>query len=93
MSCLTSVQKTNIQAEIASYEEQLALLNQGIKATLGTGIKSYKIDSGEGSQQVTYMTPKEMLDQKRLIMNQITVLNQKLNCTRTTSVKMRRRGW
>lgn len=91
MSCLNSKQKAALEAEIASYEEQLILINQGLKATLGTGIKSYKFDSGEGSQQVTYLTPKEMLDQKRLITNQITVARQKLNCTRSVSVTIRRR--
>ena len=55
MSALTAAKRTELEAELATLEARLVLLNTAYTTILTTGMKNYKFESGEASQSVTYM--------------------------------------
>jgi len=60
MSVLTTAKRTEVEAELTALEAELTLLNTAYASVLASGMKSYKFDSGEGSQSATYMSIKDI---------------------------------
>lgn len=56
MSALTTAKRTELEAELEALETELTLLTAAYASVLSSGMKSYKFDSGEGSQAATYMS-------------------------------------
>ena len=71
MSVLTAAKRTEIEAELAALEAELVLLNAAYASVLASGMKSYKFDSGEGSQSATYMSVKDIKENIDLTRSQI----------------------
>jgi hypothetical protein len=52
---------------------------------------NYKFDSGQGKQETTYKTLKELSDQIRILESDIEFLYKKLNCQGITYISLRRK--
>ena len=71
MSALTAAKRTEIEAELTALETELAEYVAARTSILASGMKSYKFDSGEGSQSATYMNIKDIKEAIDLIRSQI----------------------
>jgi len=71
MSALTAAKRTEIEAELEALEAELVLLTAAYASVLASGMKSYKFDSGEGSQSATYMSIKDIKEALDLTRTQI----------------------
>ena len=71
MSALTTAKRTEIEAELEALETRLALYVAAEAHALASGMKSYKFDSGEGSQSATYMDIDKLGEKIDLIRSQI----------------------
>lgn len=71
MSALTAAMRTEIEAELEALETELAEYVAARTQILSSGMKSYKFDSGEGSQSATYMNIKDIKEAIDLIRSQI----------------------
>ena len=71
MSRLTTAKRTELEEELEALEAELVLLQAAYSNALSSGMKSYKFDSGEGSQQVTYMSVKDLKESIDLTRSQI----------------------
>ena len=71
MSALTTAKRTEIEAELEALETELTLLTAAYASVLASGMKSYKFDSGEGSQSATYMSIKDIKEALDLTRSQI----------------------
>ena len=71
MSALTTAKRTEIEAELEALETRLALYVAAEANALASGMKSYKFDSGEGSQSATYMDIDKLSEKIDLIRSQI----------------------
>ena len=71
MSALTAAKRTELEAELAALETELAEFIAARTYILTSGMKSYKFDSGEGSQSATYMNIKDIKEAIDLIRSQI----------------------
>lgn len=60
MSCLTAAKRTEIEAELTALEAELVALTTAYTSVLSSGMKHYKLDTGEGSQSATYMDIKDI---------------------------------
>lgn len=72
MSALTAAKRTELEAELTALETRLALYVAAEASALASGMKSYKFDSGEGSQSATYMDIDKIGKTIDLIRSQIT---------------------
>jgi hypothetical protein len=71
MSGLTAAKRTEIEAELAELETDLTALTAAYRTVVSSGMKSYKFDSGEGSQSATYMSVKDLKEAIDLTRSQI----------------------
>lgn len=71
MSALTAAMRTEIEAELEALETRLALYVAAEANALASGMKSYKFDSGEGSQGAVYMDVEKLAGKIDLIRSQI----------------------
>lgn len=71
MSGLTAAKRTEIEAELTVLETRLAALNTAYTSVLASGMKSYKLDTGEGSQSATYMNIDDLQKNIDLVTSQI----------------------
>ena len=71
MSALTAAMRTEIEAELTALETELAEYVAARTQILSSGMKSYKFDSGEGSQSATYMNIKDIKEAIDLVRSQI----------------------
>lgn len=71
MSALTTAKRAELEAELAVLETRLALYVAAEANALASGMKSYKFDSGEGSQSATYMDVDKLSEKIDLIKSQI----------------------
>lgn len=71
MSGLTAAKRTEIEAELTALQVELAALTAAYASILASGMKSYKFDSGEGSQSVTYMSITDIKEAMDLTRSQI----------------------
>ena len=71
MSALTAEMRTEIEAELTALETELAEYVAARTHILTSGMKSYKFDSGEGSQSATYMNIKDIKEAIDLTRSQI----------------------
>lgn len=71
MSGLTAAKRTEIEEDLAELESELVLLKAAYANVLAAGMKSYKFDSGEGSQSATYLDRKEIKKDMDLTRSQI----------------------
>ena len=71
MSALTAAKRTEIEAELEALETELTALSAAYASVLASGMKSYKFDSGEGSQSATYMSIKDIKEAIDLTRSQI----------------------
>ena len=71
MSALTTAMRTEIEGELTELETELAEYVAARTNILASGMKSYKFDSGEGSQSATYMSIKDIKEAIDLIRTQI----------------------
>lgn len=71
MSALTTAMRTEIEAELASLETELTGLEAAYASVLASGMKSYRFDSGEGSQAAVYMNIKDIKEALDLTRSQI----------------------
>jgi hypothetical protein len=71
MSALTAAKRTELEAELTVLETRLAALNTAYNSILSSGMKSYKFDSGEGSQSATYMSITDLQNNIDLVASQI----------------------
>lgn len=94
MSCISSTERARIVAQITTKEAQLAALNTAYTAALtASEIKSYKFDTGEGSQSTTRRDPAELYSQIRQIEMQLDRLYRRLNGGGIVNLNMRRRSY
>ena len=71
MSALTAAKRTEIEDELEALETRLALYVAAEASALASGMKSYRFDSGEGSQAATYMDVETLARKIELINTQI----------------------
>ena len=71
MSALTAAKRTEIEAELTALETELTALQAAYTSVLASGMKSYKFDSGEGSNSATYMSVKDLKENIDLTRSQI----------------------
>ncbi len=71
MSALTTAKRTELEAELATLIAEEAALAAAYTKVLSSGMKSYKFDSGEGSQSATYMSIKDIKEALDLTRSQI----------------------
>ena len=71
MSALTAAMRTEIEAELTDLETELTALSAAYTSVLSSGMKSYKFDSGEGSQAAVYMSIKDIKEAIDLTRSQI----------------------
>jgi len=71
MSALTAAKRTEIEAELIALETELTALSAAYTSVLASGMKSYRFDSGEGSQAATYMSIKDIKEAIDLTRSQI----------------------
>ena len=71
MSALTAAKRTEIEEELEALETELTLLTAAYASVLSSGMKSYRFDSGEGSQAATYMSIKDIKEALDLTRSQI----------------------
>ena len=92
MSCLSPTRRAELQAELLTLQGQLTDLQVAYSASLTGGIKSYKFDSGEASQAVVYLSPKdlkELIDDTQADINSITM---RLGGRNLTNLTLRRKS-
>ncbi len=92
MVCISSKTRADLLAELAILKEQLAAAQAAFTTTL-TGIKSYKFDSGEGSQQTEYTNPKELRQLVTFLKGDIAAIEQRLNGSGVTTINLRRKNY
>jgi hypothetical protein len=64
MSCLSTSQKTAIQAEIDDIDEMIAVIKAAYLSSLGNSeIETYRFDSGDGSQRADRRSPAQLKQQ------------------------------
>ena len=78
MSALTPARRAELEVELADLEAAYTATLNNYTATLGRGVKSYKFDSGEGSQSATSQNPKDLLESMSLLRSQINSLKRTL---------------
>ena len=71
MSGLTAAKRTELETELTALETELTALTTAYASVLASGMKSYKLDTGEGSQSATYMSIKDLKDAIDLTRSQI----------------------
>lgn len=71
MSGLTAAKRTELEEELTALETRLALYVTAEVNALTSGMKSYKLDTGEGSQSATYIDVDKLADKIDLIKSQI----------------------
>ena len=71
MSRLTAARRTELENELTALETELAALESAYTTVLASGMKSYKLDTGEGSQSATYMSIKDIKESLDLTRSQI----------------------
>ena len=71
MSALTAAKRTEIEDELTELETELTLLTAAYASVLSSGMKSYRFDSGEGSQAATYMSIEDIKRNLDLTRSQI----------------------
>lgn len=92
MSCRTTTEiRAAREVELAELIQQLSDINTAISKA-GTGVDSYKFESGDGSQSVKYTSIKDLFLIKRNLQLQINHLNHVICGTTAVSVTLRRRG-
>lgn len=92
MSCLSPTRRAELQAELLDLQEDLVDLKAAYKASLKGGIKSYKFDSGEGSQAVVYGDSDNIKDQMDDVKAEINSINMKLRGTNLMNMNVRRQS-
>lgn len=92
MSCLSASEKARLMAELTDKQTQLAELKVAYSASLTGGIKSYKFDSGEGSQSVTYTSPKDLKDLIDETESEINALYRRLGGKSLVNIELRRQS-
>lgn len=92
MSCLTSSQKTDIQAQITELNEQIALATAAYKAALpNSEIVRYRLDTGDASQSAERRKPKEIREEIDALKSERARLVARLNGTGIVDLRLRRR--
>ena len=71
MSALTAAKRTELGDELTVLETRLSALNTAYTSVLESGMKSYKLDTGEGSQSATYMNIDDLQKNIDLVASQI----------------------
>lgn len=94
MSCITSTQRAIIQARLDKKEAQLSALNDAYDESIENfGIKSFKFDSGEGSQSTTFRGPEEISREINRLETEINRLRRRLSGTGIVNLNLRRRSY
>ncbi len=83
------MRKSRILSNIRKLESRLASLEKALEEA-SIGVKSYRFDSAEASQQATRNTPEEILKQIRLIESRIETYYKKLDGTGLVTFTLRR---
>jgi len=89
---LTTATRDAIRAEIVAKEAQLALANAALSAAL-TEIASYRLDTGEGSQQTKYRGLEELQMAVDALESNIRSLYRRLNGTGIMNLNVRRKQY
>ena len=89
MVCLTSTQITELQAQLVAIAAQLVAANAAMLAGPGKPL-SYKLDTGEGSQQVRFHSLKELRDHIRYLEGRKRSIEVKLNGRGLVNISMGR---
>lgn len=89
---LTSTTRTEIENEIIAKEAQLALANTALSNAL-TEIASYRLDTGEGSQQTKYRGLNELQMAVEMLEANIRSLYRRLNGTGIMNLNLRRKQY
>jgi hypothetical protein len=71
MSALTPAKRSEIEAELAKLEARLLKYETALDNVLDSGMKRYKLDTGEGSQSAEYLSPEDLQKSIDLINSQI----------------------
>ena len=93
MSCLSAQQISEKRADLLRWETHLSNLDTAFAGGLveAGGIRQYRFDSGEGSQQVSYYKPNEMMDSIRFAEGRVNRLRRELRGSGVITANMRRR--
>ena len=90
MSCLSSTRRAELQAQLTSELARLATLEAAYEQSLEGGVKSYRFDSGEGSQRTDRQSPKEISDLIDTTQARIDLLRRKLRGQGIVNINLRR---
>lgn len=94
MGCLTSAQRTKIQAEITKKEAQLDLLNDSyLSAIQNSEVEEYSFSSGEGQQRTKRRRLKELRDEIEWLESAISLLYRKLYGKSLVNLNLRRKNY
>lgn len=90
MSCLTSANRTKLTARKAIYETKLTAAYAALDGVT-TDIESYRLDSGEGSQQAKRRKSDEITKLIRHLEAVLDSIDRRLCGTGVTTLVLRRR--
>ena len=76
MSGLTAAKRTEIETKLAKKEALLLKYEAALENGLDSGMKSYKFDSGEGSQSAVYIDSEKLQKNIDLLESQINTLKR-----------------
>ena len=90
MTCLSTTEKTEIEARIVTLQAQLALANDAYDDAM-TAAEDYRLDTGEGAQRVKRRKLAQMLQSISAIESRIDWYRRKLRGTGVFNMNLRRR--
>jgi len=83
--------RATLEARLARYETMLAAAYDEMDSLTENAIFSYRLDTGEGSQQVQQRKAEDQQNQIMWLEAQITRINQRLNGTGIVTFTTKRR--
>lgn len=90
MTCITSDQKTQIEADLAATIAHIAAIDAALSSGALSETKSYKFDSGSGSQQETFNSPLELITLRKSLVATRNLYQRQLRGTNIITQQTRR---
>ena len=91
MSVLTPARRAELEEELAGLEAAYTATSNAYIAACNRGVKSYKFDSGEGSQSATSYSPRELHENMERLRSQINSLKRVLTGGHLRQFKLNRK--
>ena len=87
---MTSEKRAELEARLASYKEALSAAVEQQLQIITRGVRSYKLDTGEGNQSTVKMTAEDIAETIRFLESRIENLEQKLSGGGVTYISLDR---